>query len=353
MLRLQDPKPEILRIEELVYRVKAGDIKLPKFQRIFVWKKPDILTLCDSVYKGYPIGSILLWLTNQKLASERRIGDLNINERPELYPVNYLLDGQQRLSTLCGALYWSGNDPNSMWNICFDLEKEDFFYPKTYLEVWQFPMNKLLSTFDFINQCRRFESHPNKNKYEENAQRLLQSIKDYKIAAVTIGDMKLDEVAPIFERINSTGRSLTIVDLMRAATWNEGFDLNDAMDTVRTAIEKKKFDTVSDGEILKNISASSGFGILKEDIDKLRKLTSLQLQDSVKICVKSYQLAVDFLTSELPLTSNAYLPYSLQLTLLVDFFRLCPTPTIHQRETLKKWFWDVAFSGYLEHQILV
>ncbi|MHC5776167.1 DUF262 domain-containing protein [Nostoc sp.] len=60
-LRISDPKPEILRIEELVYRVKIGDIKLPKFQRFFVWKKADILNLCDSVYNGYPIGSIFIF----------------------------------------------------------------------------------------------------------------------------------------------------------------------------------------------------------------------------------------------------------------------------------------------------
>lgn len=347
MVRLKDPKPEIFRIEELVSRVKVGDIKLPKFQRLFVWKKSDILNLCDSVYKGYPIGSILLWLTHEKLASERNIGELEINERSEEYPVNYLLDGQQRLSTLCGALYWNGTDETSKWNIWFNLETEEFFYPDKYpTEVFYFPMNKLLGTFDFINQCRLFESHPNRKKYEENAQRLLQSIKDYKVAAVTIGDMSLNEVAPIFERINSTGRSLTMVDLMRAATWRGDFDLNDAMRSVRASLEDKNFDDVPDSEILKNIAASVDFGILKEDIDKLRNLTSVELKTCVTKCIKSYQLAVDFLTSELPLNSNAYLPYDSQLTLLTEFFRICPNPTFFQRNILKKWFWYVGFSSY-------
>ena len=90
-MRHLDPKPDILRIEELVIKVKQGDIKLQKFQRPFVWKRSDILKLLDSVYNGYPIGSILLWLTYQKLASEKRIGDLNIDDRPEVYPINYLL----------------------------------------------------------------------------------------------------------------------------------------------------------------------------------------------------------------------------------------------------------------------
>ena len=168
-----DPKPEVLRIEELIVNVKSGDIKLPKFQRPFVWKKEDILALLDSIYNRYPIGSILLWLTKEKLASERRIGDLEINERPDEYPTNYLLDGQQRLSTLCGALYWNGNDPKSMWNISFDLDKEIFVYTGEEEKIEYFPLNKLLGTFDFINQCKRFEGHAKKEKFEENARRLL------------------------------------------------------------------------------------------------------------------------------------------------------------------------------------
>jgi uncharacterized protein with ParB-like and HNH nuclease domain len=129
MSQMKEPKPETARIEELVYRIKQGDIKIPKFQRPFVWKRRAVIDLLDSVYKGYPIGSILLWLTNEKLASERQIGDLEISERPDEYPTNYLLDGQQRLSSLCGALFWDGKDIKSLWNVAFNLESETFFLP--------------------------------------------------------------------------------------------------------------------------------------------------------------------------------------------------------------------------------
>jgi len=47
-----DPKPEIFRIEELVVRVRQGDIKLPKFQRPFIWNRNGILKLWDSIYNG-------------------------------------------------------------------------------------------------------------------------------------------------------------------------------------------------------------------------------------------------------------------------------------------------------------
>ena len=162
MKQKHDPKPEVLRIEELVIKVKTGDIKLPKFQRPFVWTKKDILNLLDSIYKSYPIGSILLWLTKEKLASERRIGDFEIEDRREEYPTNYLLDGQQRLSTLCGALFWNGDNPKSIWNIAFDLDKEKFVHPDGIDKSEYFPLNKLINTIDFLNECKRLETHKNK-----------------------------------------------------------------------------------------------------------------------------------------------------------------------------------------------
>ena len=87
----RDPKPDIQRIEEIVTSVKDGYVRLPRFQRPFVWKRKEVLRLLDSIYKGYPIGSILLWNTSEKLASERSITDLNISTEDVYYPTNYIL----------------------------------------------------------------------------------------------------------------------------------------------------------------------------------------------------------------------------------------------------------------------
>src|SRR3954469_14754812 len=103
-----DPQPSIDRINSLAKRILDADILLPKFQRNFVWERPQIISLLDSVGRGYPIGSVLLWQSRQELRSENRIADLEIELPKPDYPVNYLLDGQQRLSTICGAMYWKG-----------------------------------------------------------------------------------------------------------------------------------------------------------------------------------------------------------------------------------------------------
>ncbi|MFV5524675.1 DUF262 domain-containing protein [Acinetobacter variabilis] len=343
----RDPSPEVLRIEQLVNQVKTGDIRLPKFQRPFVWKKSDVLKLWDSVYKGYPIGSVLLWLTKEKLASERNIAGLIINEREEEYPTNYLLDGQQRLSTLCGGLYWDGNEKNSIWDIWFDCDKEEFLYPdeEDKKKVNLFPLSQLLDTRDFLKQSMKLQSAGEEGqRYQNNAVKLLNQVKDYKIAAVKIGDMSLSEVAPIFERINSSGRQLTMVDLMRAATWKDGFDLNDAIEEIKNTCEKKNFADIKDTHILRSISACTGRGIHKEDIEKLRDRSSDELKTATTNAVNAYKLAVDFLSTEIPLPSISYLPYALQLTYVVEFFNICPKPDIFKRKKLTQWFWETSLS---------
>ena len=60
-----------------------------------------------------------------------------------------------------------------MWNISFDLKLEKFIFPKPDdIRPEYFPLNKLLATSDFINQCKVFESQPEKSQYYEKAESL-------------------------------------------------------------------------------------------------------------------------------------------------------------------------------------
>lgn len=345
--QIQEFEPTDYRIQQLVDKVKYGGIKLPKFQRPFKWKRQDVIKIWDSVYKGYPIGSILLWYSSEKLASERRIGDLDIEISTDDLPTWYLLDGQQRLSSLCGPIYWDGRNKQSIWNVSFDLEDEVFFYPSKGEEsISYFPLNKVLDTFSFMEQCEKFRGHEKQDIYKENSERLLKVVKDYRIAAVNIGNMSINEVAPVFERINSSGRKLTMLDLMRAATWSEEFDLNNAIYSIQDILKERYFESVPDTHILRNISASAGNDIHKEAVDKMRDLTPQQLHKAASDTEGAYKLAVDFLNDELQVFSYGYLPYGLQLTFLVEYFRICPTPNNQQRSTLKAWFWDTSFSRH-------
>jgi hypothetical protein len=306
-----------------------------------------MLKLLDSIYKGYPIGSILIWNSSQKLTSERTISGLDVNtEESTYYPTNYLLDGQQRLTTLCGALFWDGGQERSIWNIHFDLEEEAFVHPQEPNLVNLFPLNRLIKTSDFIRQCMKFEHHESAKKYFEKAERLLKSIKDYKIAVVKIGDMTIDEVAPIFERINSTGRKLTIVDLMMAATWSDGFDLSKEIANVGDRCEGLGFSDITGQVVLRSISAAAGFGINKEDIQRLRAKDAGGLKDAANAAGDAFERALTFLSLRLNIRDFSYIPYGMQLTHLVEFFRLCQEPEEEMLRELERWFWFTSVTRY-------
>ncbi len=346
----KDPQPTVDRVDELARRVLSGDVLLPKFQREFVWGRSQVLNLLDSVYRNYPIGSVLLWQSRQELRSENYIADLEIRLPKPDYPVNYLLDGQQRLSTICGAIYWNGSNPESIWNVAFDLKKQEFIHLQSLDDppLHVIRMNKLSDPSIFFQHVSILDSSssPDKETIKLTATALFNRFKDYKIAVVTLGDMKIEDVAPIFERINSTGTRLTIVDLMRAATWSQDFDLIDTIDGILETLNEKDFGGIDRKAVLRNLSAAAGGGFSVESIDNLRNHDSETLKSAASETEEAYKKSVDFFMTEINIPSDSVIPYQNQIVVLTEIFRLLPRPTAEQFSEIKKWFWRTTLSGY-------
>ncbi len=53
-------KPEVVFVEELLADIRNGQLRIPRFQRPFVWEPRRMRNLFDSIYKSYPIGSLLI-----------------------------------------------------------------------------------------------------------------------------------------------------------------------------------------------------------------------------------------------------------------------------------------------------
>lgn len=346
----KDPQPSVDRVDELARRILSGDILLPKFQRSFVWERDQILALLDSVARGYPIGSVLLWQSRQELRSENRIGDLEIKLPKPDYPVNYLLDGQQRLSTICGAMFWAGGDANSRWNLAYDLRIREFLHLSSTDDppLHQIRLSKLSDATAYFKHVAALDTlqTPDKADLRLHAEQLFNRFKDYKIATVTLGDMSIADVAPIFERINSTGTPLTIVDLMRAATWSPDFDLIDSIEALLADLADKGFDAVEKKVVLRGMSAAAGGGFSSDSIDQLRNYTSDKLKDAVAETSASYKRMVDFLSTHIRVPGADIIPYSNQLVVLGEIFRRIPMPSAAQFAAFEHWFWRTAAAGY-------
>ena len=89
---------------QIVNEIKTGQVKIPQFQRKFVWDVKASAKLLDSIIKGYPIGNFIYWRTDEELRAIRNLGNLNLPQQTKGEFVNYVLDGQQRLTSFFAAV---------------------------------------------------------------------------------------------------------------------------------------------------------------------------------------------------------------------------------------------------------
>ncbi len=90
------PKVDI-GVGELVDMINRGELRLPELQRRYVWPATRVRDLLDSLYRGYPSGTILVWETDLDVPAR----DLSVEQQRGAFgSQKLLLDGQQRLTSL-------------------------------------------------------------------------------------------------------------------------------------------------------------------------------------------------------------------------------------------------------------
>ncbi|WP_300704040.1 DUF262 domain-containing protein, partial [uncultured Campylobacter sp.] len=94
---MQQPKPISRRYDDIIRNIENGIYQIPKFQR-------KSAKLIESLLKGYPIGSFILWKTKERLKSLKKLGGEILKEIEEGDFVYYILDGQQRITSLYLAI---------------------------------------------------------------------------------------------------------------------------------------------------------------------------------------------------------------------------------------------------------
>lgn len=98
------PEPISRTFTGLISDIEKGQIKIPQFQREFVWDINKSAKLMDSIVKGYPIGTFIFWKTNERLRAIRNLGKFTLPEPNDGDFIDYVLDGQQRLTSLFATL---------------------------------------------------------------------------------------------------------------------------------------------------------------------------------------------------------------------------------------------------------
>ena len=350
--------PEVIFLGKLVERVAAGKIRVPRFQRTFVWSQPDLSQLLDSVRQGFPIGSILVWDTEKEIQSTPRIGPLDIRSSPT-GSVGYLLDGQQRVSTLAGTLRLTDEmDPivdHIDWRVYYDLDEQAFVDHRKMAndsDPRYFPVRSLLNTAGFFEACRRIQDevedeHHAQRRIQE-ADRLSSAFRDYQLPLIHIREADLESAVTVFARLNRTGRKMAADELVSALTYQEGeFHLAGMLNGFKTELKKKGYGGLDRVFLLRSVLAALERDIYAKDWADLLVKPAIRekLPEAFEEATRGITRALKML-GDLGVTSDRLLPYGLQLVLLGEFHRICPQPTSGMRDLLKRWFWVTSFTGW-------
>ena len=114
--------------ESLITEVRdllGGRLVIPSIQRGYVWQRPQVPHLLDSLYRGYPVGSLLLWKTTMDVPL--RQASVLQQAQHQLHPAIFL-DGQQRLTSLA-KVFAPEKIVGGPLDVRFDIDGQTFLNP--------------------------------------------------------------------------------------------------------------------------------------------------------------------------------------------------------------------------------
>ncbi len=295
-----------MRLTTILDQIDMGGIALPEFQRGYVWNRDQVRNLMTSLYRGHPVGSLLVWETQTDSVTDHLKGDGPIN--PGV--VKLLLDGQQRITSLYGLVrgkapkFFDGN-AQAFTGLYFNLDTETFtFYMPTKMDgnpLW-------ISVTELMKKGAGhfFPSIATNPELVEHlalyATRLnnIDNIKsrDFHIETVTGPDKTVDEVVDIFNNVNSGGTKLSKGDLALAricAAWPDARDqLKNRLDKWNQAGFSFKLDWYLRC-ITANLTSEANFSALKDvSIDRFQQgLTSSEKAIDKLLNIISNRLGLD------------------------------------------------------------
>lgn len=342
------PQPSVEHLTTIFRRIESGKIVVPAFQRTFVWERSAILELLESVHAGYPIGSVLLWAADQEFL---RVSDATEIPFPNLqpqFPVNYVLDGLQRLSTLYGVFHFSAGNTPEMFDVSFDLKKRRFV-PSVDAKALPtaVPLSSLFNPRRLLDVQKSFLDQGLPETVLSDLTDLQARFQEYMIPLVTLSDRSIEEVVVIFERVNSTGTKLSRVDFMRAITWSEDFDLNSELDRVKESLDSQGFD-ISDDTTVKALGLVFGLEPLPNILLDLRARSASELKFGIDKAITIFRRVFEFFREELSVYSSDFVPYEGQILTLFKVFENRESLTPEQISILRSWFFWISFDEVLQ-----
>lgn len=335
-------KSQPYTIAELRELVRSGRVRVPQFQRSFRWEAKDVQNLLDSLLRGYPIGSLLLW---QREAPPERliIGALRV-DAPAHPDALWVVDGQQRVTSLVNVVDPAGSqDPR--FALGYSLKDHEIVSGRRLGDPLVIPFPDL---FDFSRALRWLGNNLDAVDHAEHVQDVAGRLNRFTVPATVMTQADEKILREVFDRINSRGEPLSAAEIFNA--------LHGEPDAGRTT-----------ASIATSVNAQTHFGQLGEQViiqalfvrrhpditrdvhgefsDSRRRVSDFPDEDeeeAYESTERALVAAVRFLQERCAIPHLTFLPFRFQLLVLARFFALFPTPHERNLELLTRWFWRTS-----------
>lgn len=342
------PEPQSSSFSTLISDIQKGLIKIPQFQRDFVWDLTKSANLMDSIIKGYPIGTFIFWKTKERLRSIRNIGGI---ELPDPIPgdfVYFVLDGQQRLTSLFASLKGItvkrengvGDDYSKMY---VDLEADEDSQ-LVVLDIENRKDKSYIKLKDLLyGGLSLLASYP--VEYHSRIDEYRKRIESYLFSIISLNEATLDVATEVFTRINVGGKPLTLFEIMVAKTYDSerNFDLSEKFQELIERLRPLNYETISDATVLQCISIFIRKDCTRKEILKLSKTEFIDTWDKG---VDAIEATIEYFRNYYRIPVSQLLPYNALIVPFAYFFyHNIDKPTGVKQKYMQDYFWRCALSG--------
>jgi len=323
-------------------------LAIPEVQREFVWNANRACALLDSIFQGYPVGTVMIWKTGRQRQSMLR---QTLHVLPTFDPAQnkeilFLLDGQQRLSVLHNVRMGTTVSNESgreirFGDIFFSLDGEETGNHFVYLRRHD-PEIHFRATDILRGVCR-----PDGVKRTKAIQGCRDRILTYRLPVVFSRTNEVEHVRETFIRINSQGMRIRESEKAFSQAQKVGalhlfHQLKASMSPGYAGISKDVYwNTLALARGYRSLGQKST-SRLSKDIEKTEKGEKWFKAEEQPIAI-AIRKACDYLQNVFGATSLAFLPSENMIAVLALFFRANGgQPSATQARQIRTWFWHVA-----------
>jgi hypothetical protein len=338
---LRTPTARTFSISDLVDEVRHGRVRIPKFQRNYRWDVDDVLNLFDSIYWGYPIGSLLLWSSDAP-HEVLNLGSLRVDAEATTDAL-WVVDGQQRITSLAGVLLSVGEVEDPRFSLYFDLENKKFVRGKRPLPGHWLPMNRVADTSALLRWLGELQRSGGADELVMTAERLSKRVREYMVPAYIVETDDEAALRTIFDRLNTFGKSLKSADVFHALHGGRRGQAPEDLRTLAAQVAELGFGSFNDNSLLRAVLALRGPDVYRDFRDEFGD--DEDPTDTFRQAAAAIEQMIGFLRGEAEIVHLRVLPYRYVIPILARFFHLHPEPSSRSLSLLRRWVWRDALAS--------